>query len=701
MPPLINIRTNLATMRNNDAAVYDPNIYGFGPSVTSANVGMSAAIFSNNAAAVYDPEIYGYKSNLVELKTNFTQMRFGNDRPGYGSSGLPYIQTSIPPSPDLLSTKGPGFPIFNPGTTGNLDYPIRGGQVNFQLGQQTFTLSSQIDRTRIASFFKDAPRGDSFLKKQVGLQLTNPKMETGNTLFGLGQSLALPGLLENTRVYKENGANTLIQVQYSGTGAHALRHGLVPFAAYQRHYYLTVNEQNVNNEKSTNRLVNLNALKMTTAVSPFVNPDNVLDINLVNNLGISLNRNVLFQYLGGPGSTYGIGSTSIRRVVDTTKLGVTEKKWASRNAMTYNQIKQQTINNVVEGVATTKIQDFRDQLPGVVLYDSWENKTIDSRFYVPTGFKYRDKLNKLYPFLFENSRAPWELPTPGETSTDDLIKLVFECVSNDDPNYSLALFFRAFLTAGITDNNSAQLNSFRYAGRGENFYTYQGFERSISFSFRLAAGSKEEMLPMYNRLNSLISQVYPDYGPNSGFMRAPLVRITVGDYLYRMPGLLESVNVTVENGSPWDIDVLNQVDELQNATQLPQVLDVSVSFRPIMEELPRRTRTNLLNPGTQFSSDLTDITTTGTLAAKSSQIIANNGSVINDGSIDAINDYSSTRRATQREINEQRENLLDQQTYQEIQRQLKEDEFNRISDIPVTTLSGNIREAQRAAGLIR
>jgi hypothetical protein len=165
-------------------------------------------------------------------------------------------------------------------------------------------------------------------------------------------------------------------------------------------------------------------------------------------------------------------------------------------------------------------------------YIDFGNNQIDKRFYVAAG-SYKDKMNLLAPFVFNNNQAPWEI---NKDNTDDLIKFVFEAISNDDTSKSLALFFRAFLTAGITDNNSAQLNAFKYSGRGENFYIYQGFDRTISFSFRVAAGSRDEIRPLYNKVNALMSQVYPDYSPQQGIMRAPVVRITIGDYLYRVPG---------------------------------------------------------------------------------------------------------------------------------------------------------------------
>lgn len=597
---------------------------------------------------------------LINLRSNLVNNQFGNDRPGYGSSGLPYIQTKIPSAP--FST-GLYNPIYRPGSTGVLDYPIRGGGPgDLAVGQQTFTLSSQIDSIRIRKFLEDKSRGPAFIQKQIGLQLTNPKIETGNVLFGIDQSDPIPGVLENTRVYN-NGRNTLAQIRAMGSGAHALRHGLVPFAAYQKHYYAIVNEQNVNNTASINRLVNLNELKMTTAVSPFVNPQNVADLDRVNTLGISLNRNVLFQYLGGPGSVYGAGSTTIRRVVDTTKL-------KNKRVMGYDLLKSQTINPRADGTAGTDIQDFRVQVfdqgeidlrnpnERKVFAGRWtKEQSLDYKFYIKDGVNKIDKLNQLYPFIFENSQAPWEVESTKD-ATQDVIKFVFECISNDDPNYSVALFFRAFLTSTITDSNTAQLNSFKYAGRGENFYTYQGFDRTIGFSFRMAAGSNRELIPMYNRLNALVSQVYPDYS-NNGIMRAPLVKLTIGDYIYRMPGFLENVNITVDNNYSWEINQKNTL------AQLPQIIDVSVSFKPILSELPRRAYTRGGEPINSETSLETGNTSETYEVKNIPQIIANNNSVI----LSSGPQYTSTRVATQEEIRSQR---IFEDTQAEIERNNRE-----------------------------
>ena len=355
---------------------------------------------------------------------------------------------------------------------------------------------------------------------------------------------------------------------------------------------------------------------MTTG-DPFANPANVPDINLVNTLGISLNRNMIFQYLGGPSSVYGVGTTTIPRVVDTTKL-------RSSTAMNYDQLLAQksNLNNPIP-----EIQDFRQKINeasrAIVFNNTWtKEQTVDYRFYVNK----KDKLNLTYPFLFRNDQAPWEI---NKTDTDDLIKFVFEAISNDDPTYSMALFFRAFLTAGITDSNSAQLNSFKYQGRGENFYTYQGFDRTIGFSFRVAAGSRDELRPLYNKVNSLISQVYPDYSPKQGIMRAPVIRMTIGDYLYRVPGFLESVNVNIDNNYPWEVNL--EKSQVGDIAQLPQVMDISVSFKPIMDILPKRAiLTDVLR------STVSDTETTRAYS-EVVPLISNTGNFIDEQRTDIVN----------------------------------------------------------------
>ena len=135
---------------------------------------------------------------LINLRTNLKSLRFGNDTQGGGASGLPYIQTGLPedsPAGEYLASIA----------RNSADWPLRGGQY--------WTIASTEDAVRVSRFLTDFPKGTTFTTKQVQLQKSNPKIETG----GLASRL-------NTQTYNLN-ANLLAQVLEQGSGIHIPRPG--------------------------------------------------------------------------------------------------------------------------------------------------------------------------------------------------------------------------------------------------------------------------------------------------------------------------------------------------------------------------------------------------------------------------------------------------------------------------------------------
>jgi len=63
--------------------------------------------------------------------------------------------------------------------------------------------------------------------------------------------------------------------------------------------------------------------------------------------------------------------------------------------------------------------------------------------------------------------------------------------------------------------------------------------------------------------------------------------------LYRVPGFLENVNISVANDYPWEINL--EKSQAGDVAQLPQVIDIAVSFKPIFDILPRRATVNVVN----------------------------------------------------------------------------------------------------------
>ena len=529
---------------------------------------------------------------LISLRTNLKNLKFGSDQPGGGNSNQPFIKTQIPQDfstssditiPLAMPSNLVG-PIFRPTSTGGVDYPMRGSMpgATVMLGGESYSVSNHLDYKRIKAFLESKPRGSAFIQKQRGLQLSNPKTETGNSLFGQFDNKILPGLIENTRLYND-GRNTLEQIKNQGNGIHIVRAGATPYNYLEKYYSDVVGAQNVNNEYETNRLIILQKLKLVSEDARFnlgTAAPELLNLNLTNRLGISYDTNLLFQYLGGPGSSYGQGLTLIRRTDNTTNTSNPEVRLASITTMTYDQI---LMKSQVQKGQTTYVSDFRTQVqdPTKVKGNKWDFQTdsLETKFYIKAG-TYVDKMNLALPIIFKDTNDPFS------ASEKDIIKFGFECMDNDNPGESIALFFRAFLNGGITDNHAAELNGFKYMGRGETFYTYQGFNRSMNFSFRMVVGSSNELEPLYIKLNRLVSQVYPDYSTDN-YMRAPMVKLTIGDYVSRMPGFLESVNITIDGTSSWEIDTNRQ---------LPHVVDVSISFKPIYDSLPKRSTIKQATP---------------------------------------------------------------------------------------------------------
>ena len=149
--------------------------------------------------------------------------------------------------------------------------------------------------------------------------------------------------------------------------------------------------------------------------------------------------------------------------------------------------------------------------------------------------------------------------------TNDLVKFRIAIIKNDEPSYKTFIHFRALLDS-ISDSYNATWNPVQYLGRGESFYNYNGFTRQLSLSWTVAAQSKEELIPMYKKLNFLASSLAPDYSP-SGYMRGNIVQLTIGGYVYEQPGIITGLTYTMEETSPWEIGIKTDYDTESSTVQ--------------------------------------------------------------------------------------------------------------------------------------
>ena len=187
----------------------------------------------------------------------------------------------------------------------------------------------------------------------------------------------------------------------------------------------------------------------------------------------------------------------------------------------------------------------------------------------------------------------------------DLIKFNFKKITSsggeDNNPLVTSLTFRAFLD-NFNDSYNASWNAFKYIGRAEDFYSYEGFDRGIQVSFKIAALSAPELRPLAQKLNELVSTTAPSY-KGGGFMKGTLTSLTVGDYLIDQMGFIENIDLTWNAEYPWATSFNNEflgsgeleVDaDFQMIAEFPMVLEVSLSFTPIHQKIPTADSPNFI-----------------------------------------------------------------------------------------------------------
>jgi hypothetical protein len=227
----------------------------------------------------------GLLIKLQDGDTAFKSLKFGNDRPGGGDSGQPYIKT----------------PIERINSPVNKDFLLRGG-INTPL-------DAAEDVTRLTKYFFDFknPSGLLFTAKQNLLSRTGTKTEASK---GIGYA----GGLINEGIYTP--LSTISEAGVVAFGGHLNKQGLDPTGLISslgiKKYQDIISNQSTENFKENNRLVKLanNIIENKSSGFNFIP-------------GYFLNKGEsLISYGGGAGSTLGIGTTNIRFSTDNTNTPI-------------------------------------------------------------------------------------------------------------------------------------------------------------------------------------------------------------------------------------------------------------------------------------------------------------------------------------------------------------------------------------------
>jgi len=484
------------------------------------------------------------------------------------------------------------------------------------------------DVERVSSFLYTKAQGPQFLIKQTALQFENVNIEhdgealskkptSGQGFFtNIGNRISnFANSISNdygpTRIYNPLGINTLAEVAVVASGLRFTKHGLLPGISDTKAYtnYILSKDASGNN-----RLTNLVG-KLSQNGSGRVN--------------------VIAEYKGGPGSIYGIGKTTINRssydgrsnVMDLSGADLVDSKSKSTMFSINTLVNLGVDNTITLGSGNTskkytlnEQQDFRavknalnvsnSSASGRILastdYAKYNTNTRIGTSRARTPLEYNanytkdaplasDRVNKLSLFYGSSVRAAIDAHTKDingiqldEVNTRDMVKFRIKSYDNDVTDGSgVYMIFRAYLN-NIKRNMQSKWNPYNYVGRGESFYLYDGFTESISFQFTLAASSRSEMKPMYQKLNYLMSTLTPDYNKQNR-MRGNITELTIGDFVLYQPGIITNLDIIVDDDYNWEI----AMDEPESGGdvdmhELPQILKCSMTFIPIYNFLPRK-----------------------------------------------------------------------------------------------------------------
>jgi hypothetical protein len=171
--------------------------------------------------------------------------------------------------------------------------------------------------------------------------------------------------------------------------------------------------------------------------------------------------------------------------------------------------------------------------------------------------------------------------------TQDFIKFYFTgpalrngAVSETDD----IIVFRAIL-GSVSDSFQANWTPINMVGRADPNYQYTGYSRDVSLDFTVYATDRDELKPIYRKLNALAGYMAPTYLKDSIAMQAPWMRLTLGDLFHQQPVLLTSLDYTlVDQDTTWEINI----EKDPTMMQVPHKVTVRCSFTMISDFLPQK-----------------------------------------------------------------------------------------------------------------
>lgn len=542
---------------------------------------------------------------------NANKLPFGRDTPGGGDSGQPFVVRRIDQrwSPSNMTDSLTPF------------------------GAVTTVTRTLKDVERISKFMYNSTMGPMFLLKQTGLQAMNPN--TSANAYNFDKKII------DTQIYNPLGLNTLAEVGVVGAGLHFKKHGLLPGFSNQDSYEKTIKAKEEAGDNRMRSLVVQLAKEDTNHILKYAGgPESFFGIGSTtinrysqvmktsyirdNEVRSSTQVNQGFIYLpmetlrsiGGTAGenenrvyTFKPSPTDLTATADIPQIPSPTKEYDLRQD-DFREFKNIAVRDVdFSGNAnkyytlpSSKYRDLNlEKRIGVARV-----RTPQQRVDYTSEASTADRINAIGLYYAagpaENTTDVNGKPVNDgkpENSIRDIIKFRIKILDNDkrpvakasskEGSFGVYIVFRAYIS-NIRRNIVSKWDAYKYVGRGESFYAYDGFTETITYSFVIAASSRAEMKPLYQKLNYLISSMAPDYRDN--LMRGNIAELTIGDFVLHQPGIITNFDMNIDEDSNWEI-ALQEPEAGATGTdadmhELPHLIKCNMTFIPIYNFLPRK-----------------------------------------------------------------------------------------------------------------
>ena len=579
------------------------------------------------------PYYYGGVGNFVQKSFAFGDKGF-EDRLE-GSSNQPYVpvhsnsalQAAGKIGADIANVAVGGLAWVTQLTVNAIAQGVTANNTNIEIKKPNFTANKPVDLLNDKPYLKGQLSDDFLIRGGIAApsfaledvqRLTkyffDPKSVSGllftakqNILSNMGVRTQASGVL-NEGAYTP--FSTIAQAGVGFIGVHLNKQGIDPTGLIPLLSIRTYEEAILSDEKANTKRISrlqekidklssvqdvdteaVSTLQERIAASQGGSGRNRL-VDLYTNKQTQTSGKTLRTYTGGPGSIFGIGWTRIK--FDDARTGINSENYTNE---------------------TLRLALFGDNTPGTADQSYANPETDEFRIYYTDSTNYRTPVNtdptitveSRYNFIDPSDKGdlsdysvgkkvndqvvtysdginiiPIYKSTDASTNnlTQDIIPFRIATVDNTVQNAkeSWYIHFRAFID-DFSDTFDADWDKISYMGRGEKFYKYGGFNRSITLYFTVAAQSKRELVSIYKKLNFLVSTLTPSY-TGAGYMAGNLHKMTVGGYLVEQYGVVNSIDLSFDD-SPWEIGI-NPDGGVDNTTsQVPMTIKVKISFSPI------------------------------------------------------------------------------------------------------------------------